>query len=577
MDGMNQNNNNIPYGQQNGTQQPNDPYQQNNAQQSSNPYQQNNAQQMNDPYHHNPYQQQEGSYQQQDSLYQQPNDMYQQLNGLGGQVVHPYNPRGQKRIPTKVIIGAACALVAVVGIGVGILAYYRSTPTYKITKGLENLAKEMIDQQNPLMEKVGPEDIALMMQQDGGHVESKLNVTPQDGITMGIDTDFSKDMHAKELSLDTAVSVMNMEFVHFNVYADDEKLCFSIPELYLENIYIENENVISQYNNSMWGDMFPIDAEEYSIDLFSGADAQISAKDWRNLSKIWNRFEGDIDACKDAMTVEKVEKGLYRVSFPAKEYDRLVKDIIKFYDEVLSNGDNSGQLTTGVLTEFFDEYKKIISADVVLLFEINGKNRIESITLEKPIEMLDGGATLDGELFFLGEKRSTDMVQGKISVNGFDQITREVIWQVQQSATNNTYQVDMDLKLTEGEETVGKIKYVEKCDAARDEFDMMLSFKDGWDDMELIVEGSLDDIVKGEGLEIDLDKMTLSVNDEDLFKITGNVSIEPLTKPVSSKVKAETAFFDMTESDWWGIISKVLDDLEFLSDDFYDLLDDVLW
>lgn len=560
MDGMNQNNNNnnSQYGQQNGMYQSNDTYPQN------------NAQQVNDPYQHNPYQQQEGPF-------QQPNDMYQPLNGLGGQVVHPYKPRGQKRISAKIMIGAACALVAVVGIAVSVLAYHRSTPMYKITKGLENLAKELVEQENPLMEKIGLEDIALMMQKDGSHVETKLNITPEGGFTLGVDTEFNKDMHAKELSLDAAVSMMTVELAHLNVYADDENLCFSIPELYLENIYIENENVIDQYNNSMWGDSFPLDAEDYSIDFFSGADAQISAKDWRDLTKVWNRFDDDIKACKDAMTVEKVEKGLYRVSFPAKEYDRLVKDMIKYYDEVLGTDSGGSGTSEGILMEMFSEYKKLISSDAVLLFEINGKNRIESITFEQPVEMLDGMASFEGEIFFLGEKRSTDMIQGKISVNGLDGMTREVIGQVQQTATNDTYQVDMDLKVTEGKETVGKIKYVEECDAAKDEFDMMISFKDNWDDIELIVEGSLDDIVKGKSLEVDLDKVVLSMDDEELLKITGNISIEPLTKPVSSKVKAETAFFDMTAYDWWDVISKVLDDLEFLSDDLYDLLDDMLW
>lgn len=578
MDGMNQNNNNYPYGQQNDSHQSGNSYQQNNAQQVNDPYQHNpyqqqsdSSQQQNDPYQHNPYQQQNDPYQQQ-------SDLYQPLNGFGGQVVHPYKPRGQKRgISTKIIIGVACTFATLVIIGGGLLAYYMSTPLYKITKGMQNLAEEMIDLQNPLLEKAGADDIMEMMQQDGSHVKTKLNLTPEGGFTLGIDTDFNKDMHAKELSLDTAVSMMNVELVHFNVYADDEKLCFSLPELYLENLYIENENVVSQYNNSMWGDIVPLDTEDYSIDLFSGADERISIKDWRNMTKTWGRFEDDIDACVDAMTVEKVEKGLYRVTFPAKEYDRLFKDLIKYYDEVLGTGYNSRQPDTGVLTEVFGEYKKLISSDVVLLFEINGKNRIESIMLEKPVKMLDDGASLDGELFFLGEKRSSDMVQGKISINGLDGTTREVIWQVQQTLANNTYQVDMDLKLTEGKETVGKLKYVEKSDAAKDEFDMMFSFKDAWDDIELIVEGSLDDIVKGESVEIDLDKVVLTMDDEDLFKLTGSINIEPQTKPVTSKVKAETAFFDMTESDWWDIISKVVGDFGLLSDDLYDLLDDMLW
>lgn len=70
------------------------------------------------------------------------------------------------------------------------------------------------------------------------------------------------------MSADTSLSVMNYEFAHLNLYADEEALCFSIPELFLENMYIENEDVVSQYNSSIWTDVTGYsDMEDFSFDF----------------------------------------------------------------------------------------------------------------------------------------------------------------------------------------------------------------------------------------------------------------------------------------------------------------------
>lgn len=560
MDGMNQNNNN-PNGQQNdpyqadnmyqpndpqqvnSPYQPVDPYQANNTYQSNNQYQANNMYQTNDPYQHNPYQPQ---------------------GNPGGQIIYAYNPQGQKKgSAAKIMIGIACALVVVIGIAVGVLAYFTSTPSYKVQKGLANLAKDIAQNSNPLTEKLGLDDIAEMMQEDGGHVQTVLNFTvdipSEERVTLGVDTNYYKDVRAKELSADTSISIMNNDLVNINIYANDEVFCFSIPELLLEDIYIENENLVSQYNNSIFGDIYPSDMEDFSIDLFPDKKDKASLSERRNQSLAWGELEDDIDACRRAMTIEKVEKGLYRVTFPARETNRLYKSILKsvYQDDELRK------------YLFADDYKKIIASDVSLLFEINGKNRIESIMLEEPVEMLDGEASMDGEIFFLGEKISTDKIQGKIAVNGVDGETREIILQIQQASDADTYQMDMDMKLTEGGDTLGVVKCVVNCDADDDEFEMTFSAKNDLDNAEIIVKGSFDDIVKGESLDIDLDKATFSINDEEYFKISGDISIEPIRNGVISSVKPKTALFDMTYTDWLEIIYRWEDEsslLEYLMD-----------
>lgn len=523
MDGMNQNNNN-PYGQQN------DAYQVNNSYQQSNPY------------HHNPYQPQDNS---------------------GIQMEYPSNPQGKNK-GIKIAVGIACALVVLIGIGVGVLAYYRSRPLYRISKGLQNLGKEIDQIKNPLEEKIGMRDILLMVQEEGCHVETKLNFSVDMPIlgktTVGVDTDLYRDVHAKELSADTSISMMNWDFAHLNIYANDEVFCFSVPELFIEDMYIENENVISQYNNSVFGKSYPSDMQDISINLFPDENEQISMGERGSLSDILEDFEDDLNACRDGMTIETVERGLYRVTFPEKATDRLMKDMFESYAKKYGAED--------ALQEF-KVYKKLIASDVNILLEIDGSNRIASILLENPIDMLDGEASLEGELFFLGERRSIDKIQGKVTVNSVYGMSRGVLWQIQQTSDDDIYRIDTDMKWTEEEETLGKMKIVMNSDAVKDEFDMTFSLQDEEESLAFILEGSIDDIVKGESVAFDLDKMVVNIDGEERLHVTGNISIEPLTKAVKSSVKPKTALFEMTETDWLVILYQLDDEygiLELLLD-----------
>lgn len=493
----------------------------------------------------------------------QGNPYHQQFDPYGGQV-SPYVPQAQKKgTAVKIVIGVACALVFIMALLIGGMVYLRSKPAYKISMGFRNLGKEMDQTQNRLVEKIGINELLLMMEEEGSHVDSSLNFATElpllGSTTLGIDTDFYKDMQAKELNADTTLSLMNMDFAHLNIYADEENFCFSLPELFLENMYIENEHVVSQYNNSILAQLGSSSSmEDFSIDLFADADDKIRPQEWRDLDKIWEKFEGDLTACKEGMTIAKVEKGLYRVTLPQKESDRLLKDLLDSYVEINDALE---------MQDLWDDYKNLLSSDIGLLFEMNG-SRIDSIMLEEPVSMWDNTASIGGELFFLGEARSIDKVQGKITIEGVDGKTREVIGQIKQTSDSDIYQMDVDVKYSEEEES-GKIKFVMNCDAVRDEFDMTFSVKDSADDMEIALEGSLDDIVEGESLEINLDQVTFSTDDEEVYRVSGDIAIEPLQDKIKATVKPETAFFEMSLYDWEEIINKL--------DDAYGSILNSLW
>lgn len=535
MDGMNQNGNN-PYGQTNG------------GYPQGDPYQANGGYPQNDPYYHNPYQPQG----------------YQTQNGFGTQPVQPYDPGRNKGTGKKITVGILCSLVALIGIGIGAFSYYRSTPSYKINRGFLNLAKEIKDSSNPLTEKLGLSDIAEMMRKEGSHVESSLDFTlchflPYiNETTLGVDTDFYKDVHEKQMSAETSLSLMNYDFAHLNLYADGEVFCFSLPELFLENMYIENENVVSQYNDSVLASGSPLDMEDFSIDLFSGQDGQDPLRAFR----YWFEETGpELEALRRAMTIEKAEKGVYRVTFPQKESDRLLKRVVDVEDY--------GAMSAAQLYDL-KSYKELVLSDVCLLIEIGKGNRIESIVSEEPVVMLDGAGSLDVEYFFLGEERSIDKMQGKLTAYADDDPPLAVVWQIQQTADDETYLVDMDMKMNEGSETTDKIKLVFDCDAVEDTVSLDCSVKDERSELQLVVEGSIDDYAAGESVEFSLDRAALSMDGEDLLRLAGEISVEPLREEIQPSVRPETAFFEMSESDWYDILWQ-------FGYEYGDLLDSLLW
>lgn len=486
-------------------------------------------------------------------------------NSPHGQQIQPYNPQGkQKKIAGRIILGAACFFAVILAIGIGVTAYIHITPEYKISRGFRNIGREVRRIENPLFDKIGMKDILVMMQEEGSHVETKLNFSTDipmlSRITLGVDTDFYKDVNAKELVANTDISMRNYVFAHLNIYADEDKFCFSIPELFLENMYVDNENVVSQFNRSILAELIqPVDMEDFSIQLFSDREKKNSARDWRNLTAASEESVRNLNACKEAMTIGKVEKGLYRVTFPAKETNRLIRGWIDEYSQQYGNADSLKDRNAG---------DKLLNSDVSLLIEINGRNRIDSIVLENPVKVMGGEADVSGELFFMGEKRSIDKIQCKLVIENDNNESMEILGQIVQTITADDYGMEMDVKYTIADIS-SRLKYVVDCDAVDDKFGMSVSMKGDNEDYEVALEGTVDDFVKGESLEFDLQKLELNMDENAIYRITGDIAVEPLRDEIKPSVKPETAFFKMNEYDWERIIDQI--------DDKYGSLLNSLW
>ncbi|MDE6404121.1 MAG: hypothetical protein K2M20_00545 [Lachnospiraceae bacterium] len=503
-----------------------------------------------------------------DSYSLQPQNHNRNTFGPPAQLYLP--PKNHKKTALIVILCAAAVVLAAI---LGGWFYHTHSAAYKIRKGFLNLMRETEEMRNPLAEKIGADGIRRMLVEEGAHLDTRMNVTTDTflgQITLGVDTDCEIDRREKEMAASTSVSVMNYELASLEMYGDRENLCFSIPELYLENIYIENENVLDQYNHSMWAEVFGKAAgDDFSIDLFP--DAWLFGDEEGVGKAFFKEYADEIAECRRHMTIEKAGKELYRVSFDELYFNELVRQFLYDYVDFSKVGREDAM---GMLS-YFDVISNV--DEISFLLKINGANRIESIRVEEPLSLCGGRIRLSGDIYFLGEKRSIEKMQGMLEVKSGRQEEKkmtEIVWQTTQSLELDDYQMETDIKcsFTENGETQNwRFGCDLECDGRKNSFDGKISMKDVADGFEVVLEasGGFSHITKGESFDLELDEVLLYADGEELVLVRGDVGLSPLKRSVRQNVKAKTAFFELSEYEWNSIFDRVYRNYEYLLESMY--------
>lgn len=488
-----------------------------------------------------------------------------------------YLPPKDNKKKTTIIVLCVCAAVLAVILG----GWYRYThsPASRVRKGFLNLAREMEEMKNPLTEKAGVGTVRERMAKEGFSADSRLNVTVETGdyylgeITLGVDTKCDKDMERKEMASTTTLRMMNYEFGHVEIYGDDENFCFSVPELLLEDMYIENQGLLFQYEGSVWEDIFGEVKENelleergqkmgYSIDLFK--DPWIFSDEEGVIRAFLKEYEPELAECRRHMRIEKAGSDLYRVSFDDLYFNELVRQVL--YDYLYYSQIGQAEVM-GMLSSF-----DVISngTDISFLLEIDSDNRIRSIRIEEPLSLYQGDVQVSGDIYFLGTEHSIDKMQGKVGIRTEQEeetSEEEVTWQVMQSLVSDEYRAESNIRYSisqNGEKQNLGLDIDLGCDGRRDSFETDISFKTPFGVLDLTAEGGLSHIQKGESFDLELDELILSADDEELLLIRGDVGVEPLTRRVKQNVKPKTAFFELTEDDWYTWMGDVLDEYSYL-------------
>lgn len=423
------------------------------------------------------------------------------------------------------------------------------------------LTKEAQALRNPMEEKLGSEALCRMLFTEGSQVDTKLNVTFDSyfgEVTVGVDTVYAKDRRDKEMSASTAVSIRNYELGHVDIYADRENVCFSIPELFLEDLYLENENVLAQYNRSMWADdwMFgEAQGDDFTIDLFS---QPWFFEDEDGVGKAFlNRYAGEIEACRRHMMMETAGQDTYRISFDGLYFNELIRQILYDYVDASVFGRED---IMGILS-YFD----VVSGPekISFLLEMDGADRIGCIRLEKPLSLCKGAMHLDGDIYFLGGENSLEKMQGRLFFEnkaGEKPREDEILWQVVRSLEQGEYRMESEAKysfLNDGKKETMKLGWDLSYNAPKNSFASKANARLQGDEIALEASGDFSHIEKGESFDLDLDEVILQIDGEEALKIRGKIELAPLSRRVERIAKPKTAFFDMDGEEWIEILEKI--------------------
>lgn len=476
-----------------------------------------------------------------------------------GPSMQPYLPKPDHRKRNLIIL--FCVLAAIMlTVLIGWISYTHSAG-YRVRKGFLRLVKEAEALKNPMEEKLGSEALGRMLFTEGGEMNTKLDVTFDTflgELTLGVDTDYAKDRRQKEMSSSTVLSVMNYELGHLDVYADEDNVCFSIPELFLEDLYLENENVLAQYNRSIWAQDWlfgEAEGDDFSVDLFSSSWI---FEDEKGVGEaLLTRYAGEIESCRRHMIIEKAGKDLYRVSIDGMYFNNLIRQIL--YDCMDSDMPVREDIM-GLLA-----YYDIVSGpdEIGFLLEIDRENRIESIRLEHQLSLCNGMIHIDGDIYFLGGGNSLEKMQGRIAFDNKDgEGTREqeMVWQMVRSLEQGEYRMESEANysfIKDGKKETMKLDWDLSYDGPKNGFETKAAVRMQEGEFELEASGDFSHIKRGEGFDLELDEVNLLLDGEQALKISGEISLSPLSGRVEQIARPKTAFFAMTESHWGKILEKI--------------------
>lgn len=495
-----------------------------------------------------------------------------------GPSVQPYLPRPDHRKRNLLIL--ICAIVAVTIIAGMIWFSYTHSASYRIKRGFMRLIKEAEALKNPMGEKLGTEELYRMFFTEGLQADTKLDVTFDTFLgefTLGMDTAFAKDMKQKELSSATAFSIRNYEFGHLDVYADDENVCFSVPELFLEDLYLENENVLGQYNRSVWADEVfgGTEGDDFNIDLFS---TPWYLRDGEGAGKAFlKRYAAEIESCRRSMVMEKAGDGVYRIRFDGRDFNYLIWLMLSDYlNDHMNILGSYRENVLGVLS-YFDAASG--PEEISFLVEMDDADRIESIRLEHPLFLGNGAVHVDGDVYFLGGKNSLERMQGRITYdNKNDEVYREheVVWQVVRSLEQGVYQMETETKysvLIDDKKINTKVEADFSYDGPKNSFKAKSSFNILDSDYVWEVSGDFSHIRKGESLQLKLDELRRLVDGEQTVLVRGEIDLAPLSRRVKQIAEPKTAFFSMGEEEWVRILERIDREYGYL----WETMSDYLW
>ncbi|MCM1387316.1 MAG: hypothetical protein NC231_08320 [Bacillus sp. (in: Bacteria)] len=268
---------------------------------------------------------------------------------------------------------AACVVVCIAAAVVFAGIYFNEEKA--LVQGVGNMVKEVQERQ-----ELAPENWP-----ENRKAETKFNVSIEGiPVTLGIDTQLTRDGGAHRLQAAVALSVMNMKLAKLEVYGDDDTIVAAVPTIWEEHFAFDTKRVDEQYRGSIWEEKLgKIDnCPEVSIDLFE--------------EKQDSSWEDMLLHCQEMLSELEIERLEEETALAFPEKDNIMYQCSKY--RVV--------LPVSTIPEIKDAMGDASEDNMILLVWVDEDKRIVQIALDEPFSI--AGGELTGTVSFVGEDRRID-------------------------------------------------------------------------------------------------------------------------------------------------------------------------
>jgi len=463
----------------------------------------------------------------------------------------------KKPVNKKLLFGmiGAVAVVAVAVVLIFVISAALKTPKDRFIEGMEALKAELEETGPTWQEEVDYEAIMSAWYGDAMYADAELNLTLPEQLTVGFDILHESDYPNEISNTNVEVSVYNIPLVEADITIDKDKWYIALPEIMEEVYSVDGATLGQDYNACDWAYAYfgLLVEESYVWEGFTGpaSSEEVNTEFDAMISK-------DIDRIKENMVVEEEEEPDMDGGSSAKEYLHVVlkkEDINDLFADLMDFYEETGIANTQEM--YFPE----LAEDIELLAAMDKKGRIVAILGQNPISFTEEVmGEWEYEVLFSGKENVTDRMVVTFDIN-MEGASATAIVDYDKTEKDDVYENNLSMVLTadDGAETfVMEIGYEREWDKAEKKFKDIMEMSMEGESISFEIKGSFKDIVEGKQFTIDLSRFALDVDGEELFKLTGELTVAPFEGEIEVPEESEN-IFSLSESEMEGLLTEIID------------------
>ena len=492
----------------------------------------------------------------------------------------PEPKRNNKKL--GIIIGSVIGAVVVIAIICAVLLpKLLISDKAKVCQALAGVGTDMVSG-NPasVFSNIGAAEMFAKFKAESMEGRLSLELDEFTGTTYGdfasmspegfqFDLDLSSDMKEKQMTGSLTLGYLDMELFTAGIFADEESFSFGIPVLFDGYLRLPSENIMSAYNNSVFGKNDPVDESmDFSLNMFADIE------DNEDMIQIGAKLGSDAIVLYNNMSVEKMNSerqfNLDGKTQTAKKYVMIIKhddyyNLVNHYLDGIMGSEKlmaSAGLNAQTVRFYKDGFNRMFNGDI----------QVDVYLVGDKVACIEAATKLDSPY----EGASEDRVDALVSVSFADSTAYNQAYEGKITLDNDGDSINVTLNkdtIIDGDKTSSEFglyfdvddsfldyTYAASYDKRGGGYSYAIDFMIDNEAFYMGMNGSVNDIKEGTSFDVTIDDLFLEA-EGDRIGFSGSLAAGPLDGAVKKPDVDFRDLFSMTEDEYMDFVTEVQENL----------------